>query len=192
MHVAAVGSDVLGDDDLMVCIHSRLTVVPLDEAFLAFHDPAFRICEIPLRFLRNSAVGLSFMACPARIRFCFGFRSRFRLQFRFGLLNFLQHFLLVADPVGQFRRLDPLHKGRLLLDPSARPAQTTGRFPPSACSPVSSFPHSSSTCSCSRWLASASHPGPRVLNSLVPLYGPAPEPDQTALSDSANAFVGIN
>ena len=102
MRVATVVGYQLRHDDLTAGIHSRLRVVALNKTIGTLHDPAFRIGKILLGFLFGNAFGLGFMPSLLRIRSCCRFRTRFGLQFCFGLLDLFQAFLLVGNPIRQF------------------------------------------------------------------------------------------
>ena len=77
MLVAPVGVEAMGDDHLRLGVHSRLRVVALDEAVLGFHDAAFGIGEVLLRF----RVGVFGGRCRGSSGFlaAFGFPLLFRL-----------------------------------------------------------------------------------------------------------------
>ena len=50
MLIALFGVEPMGDDHLRRRVDRRLRIVALDEAVLGFHDAAFRIGEVLLRF----------------------------------------------------------------------------------------------------------------------------------------------
>ena len=113
MLIALLRVEAVGDDHLRRRVDRRLRIVALDEAVLGFHDAAFGIGEVllrfgvrlfgwrgggPARFL--AALGLSPLL---GLRFGLGRRGRFRLGLQFGLRrpDLLDALLLVGDPFGQ-------------------------------------------------------------------------------------------
>ena len=112
MLIASVGVEAMGDDHLRLGVHRRLRVVALDEAVLGFHDAAFGIGEVLLRFrvgvfggrgggssgfLAAFGFPLLFRLGP-RLALGFGGGFGLGLQFSLGGADLLGPPLLVADP----------------------------------------------------------------------------------------------
>ena len=115
MLIALLGVEAVGDDHLRRRVDRRLRIVALDEAVLGFHDAAFGIGEVLLRFGVRlfgwrggglarflAALGLSLLL-GLGLRFGLGRSGRFRLGLQFGLRrpDLLGALLLVGDPFGQ-------------------------------------------------------------------------------------------